>query len=130
MANFFPPYRCDKYTATQDKIMAQRKANTSFKNILTCPHEDHVPCKSQCYDWVGGTGCKIMNQNTHTHPISVKQNNGIQVISHVWSMELSWTASHVKVEHISSDLKMLQTEFVMVEKVKVSKTTMHFSQQR
>jgi hypothetical protein len=45
-------------------------------------------------------------------------------------MELSWAVSHVKVEHISSDLKMLQTQFVIVEKVKVSKTTMHFSQQR
>jgi len=60
-----------------------RKANTSLKNVPTCPHKDHVPCKSQCYGWVGGTARKIMNQKTHTHPISVKQNNGIQVSSHV-----------------------------------------------
>lgn len=66
----------------------------------------------------------------HTHPISVKQNNGIQVNSHARSMELSWAVSHVKVEHISSDLKMLQTQFVMVWKVTVSKTTMHISQHR
>jgi hypothetical protein len=32
-------------------------------------------------------------------------------------MELSWAVSHVKVDHISSVLKMLQTQFEMVKKV-------------
>jgi hypothetical protein len=45
-------------------------------------------------------------------------------------MELSWAVSHVKVEHISSDVKMLRPQFVMVWKVTASKTTMHFSQHR
>jgi hypothetical protein len=36
-------------------------------------------------------------------------------------MELSWAVSHVKVEHISNVLEMLQTQFVTVEKVTVSK---------
>jgi len=129
MANFFPPYRCDKYIATQDKIMAQGK----LTHLLKMYQPAHMKTMflvslNAMAGWVGQV--VKLRTRTHTHPISVKQNNGIQVSSHVWSIELSWAVSHVKVEHISSDLKMLQTQFLMVEKVKVSKTTMHFSQQR
>jgi hypothetical protein len=129
MANFFPPYRCGKYIATQDEIMAQGK----LTHLLKMYQSAHMKTTflisfNAMAGWVGQV--VKLRIGTHTHPISVKQNNGIQVSSHVRSMELSWAVSHVKVEHISSDLKMLQTQFVMVEKVKVSKSTLHFSQQR
>lgn len=116
MANFFPNYRCDKYIATQDKIMAQGKRIHLLKMYQPAHMKTmFLVSLNAMTEWVGQV-VKLWIR-THTHPISVKQNKSIQVSNHVRSMELSWAVSHVKVDHISSVLKMLQTQFEMVKKV-------------